>query len=47
MGIGTEFSIGSDPPFFTAVRLHHISNADLKDDNRGVNSIVLVLGRFF
>jgi hypothetical protein len=47
MGIGTEFSIGSGPPFFTAVRLHHISNADLKDDNRGVNSIVFVVGRFF
>ena len=47
MGIGTEFSIGSGPPFFTAARFHHISNAELKDDNRGVNSIVLVLGRFF
>jgi hypothetical protein len=47
MGIGTEFYIGYGPPFFTAMRLHHISNADLKDDNRGVNSIVFVLGRFF
>lgn len=47
MGIGTEFFIGSGPPFYTAMRLHHISNANLKDDNRGVNSIVFVLGRFF
>jgi hypothetical protein len=47
IGIGTEFSIGSGPPFFTAVRLHHISNAGLKKDNRGANSIVLVVGRFF
>ena len=47
MGIGTEFFVGSGPPFYTAIRLHHISNAGLRDDNRGVNSIVLVLGRFF
>jgi lipid A 3-O-deacylase len=47
MGIGTEFSIGSDPPFFTAVRLHHISNANLKKDNRGINSVVFIVGRFF
>jgi len=47
IGIGTEFTIGSGPPFLTAVRLHHISNAGLKKDNRGANSIVLVVGRFF
>jgi hypothetical protein len=46
-GIGTEISLGSGPPFLAAVRLHHISNAGLDDDNRGVNSVVLVLGRFF
>ena len=47
IGIGTEFSMGPGPPFFTALRLHHISNADLKKDNRGVNSLVFVIGRFF
>ena len=47
LGIGTEFSLGSGPPFLAALRLHHMSNASLSDDNRGVNSIVLVLGRFF
>ncbi len=47
LGIGTEFSLGSGPPFLAALRLHHISNAGLSDDNRGVNSIVLVLGCFF
>ena len=47
IGIGTEFSHGSGPPFFAAMRLHHISNAGLKKDNRGVNSIVFVVGRFF
>lgn len=47
IGLGTEFSIGSGPPFLAALRLHHISNAGLNDDNRGVNSVVLVIGRFF
>jgi hypothetical protein len=47
IGLGTEFSIGSGPPFLAALRLHHISNAGLDDDNRGVNSVVFVIGRFF
>ena len=47
IGVGTEFSLGSGPPFLAALRLHHISNAGLADDNRGVNSVVFVLGRFF
>lgn len=33
---GTEMSVG--------VRLHHLSNADLHRDNRGVNSVLLVAG---
>ena len=47
VGIGTEFAMGPDPAFFTALRLHHISNAGLSNDNRGVNAVILVLGRFF
>jgi hypothetical protein len=47
LGIGTEFSIGSAATYLAALRLHHISNAELKEDNRGVNSIVFVIGRFF
>lgn len=46
-GVGTEFFLGPGPPFLAALRLHHISNADLDDDNRGVNSVVFVIGRFF
>ena len=46
-GVGTEFSLGPGPPFLAALRLHHISNAGLAGDNRGVNSVVFVLGRFF
>lgn len=47
IGVGTEFSLGPGPAFLAALRLHHISNAGLADDNRGVNSVVFVLGRFF
>lgn len=47
IGVGTEFSLGSGPPFLAALRLHHISNAGLASDNRGVNSVVFVIGRFF
>jgi len=46
IGIGTELSFGSDAVYFAAVRLHHISNGGLDDDNRGVNSIVFVIGKF-
>ncbi len=47
LGIGTEFSVGPAATYLAALRLHHISNAGLKDDNRGANSIVFVIGRFF
>ncbi len=47
VGIGTEFSTGYGGTYLAAVRLHHFSNAGLKEDNRGVNSIVFVIGRFF
>jgi lipid A 3-O-deacylase len=47
IGIGLEFKADPGKPFFTALRLSHISNAGLADENRGVNSVVLMLGRFF
>lgn len=47
LGIGAEFSFDSATTYLAALRLHHISNAGLKEDNRGVNSIVFVIGRFF
>ena len=47
IGIGMEFKVDSGKPFFTALRLSHISNAGLQDENRGVNSAVWMLGRFF
>jgi hypothetical protein len=47
IGIGAEFEGNSGLPFFGAVRLSHISNAGLHDDNRGVNSVIIMIGRFF
>ena len=47
IGIGTEFKLDSEAPFFATIRLSHISNAELHSENRGVNFIVLMIGRFF
>ena len=48
IGIGTEFKrTGSDKPFFVTIRLSHISNAGLSSENRGVNSFLIMIGRFF
>jgi lipid A 3-O-deacylase len=47
LGIGTEIESGNGPPWFAALRLHHVSNAGLNHDNRGINSLVFQVGRFF
>ena len=46
-GIGMEFRPDTGPPYFGALRLSHVSNAGLYEDNRGVNSVVLMIGRYF
>ncbi len=46
-GVGTEIKGGDGPPWYAAIRLHHISNGGLHHDNRGINAVVLQLGRFF
>jgi lipid A 3-O-deacylase len=47
IGFGSEFSFDSGATYFASLRWHHISNGGLDHENRGVNSIVLVIGRFF
>ena len=42
-GAGMEF----DENNFASLRLHHVSNGGLDDDNRGMNAILVVLGRYF
>ncbi len=45
LGLGFEF--GPDPAFFLEMRIHHISNGGLDEENQGVNSVQLMLGRWF
>jgi lipid A 3-O-deacylase len=47
IGIGSEFKLNSGATFFATTRLSHISNAGLHSENRGVNFVVLTIGRFF
>jgi hypothetical protein len=43
--LGVEF--GPDPASFVELRLHHVSNGGLDEENTGVNSLQLMLGRYF
>jgi lipid A 3-O-deacylase len=47
LGVGCEQPQEDGKNPFAAVRLHHLSNAGITHDNRGVNSVVLQMGRFF
>lgn len=47
LGVGLELPQPDGKNLFTAFRLHHISNSELYHDNRGVNSVILQVGRFF
>lgn len=46
-GVGLEYALPSGAALTTAVRLHHISNANTHEDNRGVNSALLMIGYLF
>lgn len=47
LGLGTEIKLNSKNRFFFALRLHHISNGSLDDENRGINSVMCMLGYYF
>lgn len=47
LGFGTEVATKDHGTLFTALRMHHLSNAGLHHDNRGVNSLILQVGRYF
>lgn len=46
-GLGLEYRPASGPPWFAALRLHHISNGNLHPENRGVNGVLFTAGRYF
>lgn len=47
IGIGVEFPGHNQSRIWASLRLHHLSNAGLHKDNRGVNSLVLMMGYYF
>lgn len=47
LGVGADVDPGWGRVFFGAVRLHHVSNANLFEENRGLNSLVFLLGTYF
>lgn len=46
-GIGCDYQSPVGSIFFTNLRLHHLSNGGLHHDNRGVNTLIMQLGRYF
>jgi hypothetical protein len=47
LGLGIEIIKNSKRSYFVNIRLHHLSNAGLDENNRGVNSVMLMLGMYF
>jgi hypothetical protein len=46
-GLGIEIKRKTGQTNFLALRMHHLSNGGLNNDNRGQNSIILMLGQYF
>jgi hypothetical protein len=46
LGIGTLIH-GGGAPWLVALRLSHVSNAGLAEDNEGINALTLTIGRYF
>lgn len=46
-GLGCDYQSLAGTTYFTNFRLHHLSNGGLKHDNRGSNSLLLQVGRYF
>ena len=45
-GLGCDLRTGGGVVWFTNLRLHHLSNGGLYDDNRGINSVLVQVGRY-
>lgn len=46
-GLGVEFKNSQAGNLFAAIRAHHISNGGIGSTNRGLNSVMLLIGRHF
>lgn len=47
LGVGLESPLPTGGTVTMGVRLHHISNSNLLKENRGVNSVLLMIGYLF
>ncbi|NLV23728.1 MAG: acyloxyacyl hydrolase [Deltaproteobacteria bacterium] len=45
-GLGADIDLGRGGLWFAALRAHHVSNAGLDEDNRGINSVVFSIGKY-
>lgn len=46
-GVGTEFTAGPLKDCFAAARAYHVSNGGLHRDNKGLNAVTVMFGRYF
>jgi lipid A 3-O-deacylase len=46
-GVGTEIKTASGAAYLITLRIQHFSNGSIDHDNVGVDSLTLVLGKFF
>lgn len=47
LGLGVERKLDQNRALQLALRLHHVSNGDTYEENRGINSALLMLGVLF
>jgi len=46
-GVGCDFMSGGGIIWYGNFRIHHLSNGNLHDDNRGIDSVLIQIGRYF
>jgi hypothetical protein len=46
-GLGCDFKSDSGPVWYGNFRIHHLSNGDLHRDNKGIDSVLIQIGRYF
>lgn len=47
LGLGIEYSANDGSVWFSNIRMHHISNAGFDDENTGLNSLAVSIGKYF
>lgn len=46
-GIGCDLLASAGNIWFTNLRIHHLSNGELHKENRGINSVLIQIGKYF